>query len=256
MFKFSADKSLLANKTILVTGANTGIGKAAAIAYGQHGANVILLGRNTESLESCYDEMTRAGCPEPAIYTLDLLSTEEQHYFDLRDAIGKEFGKLDGLLHNASLLSDRKPIAQQNWQQWQDVMQVNVNSAFLLCKTLMPLFEEAETASILLTSSSVGRKGRAFWGSYAVSKFATEGLMQVMADELENTSNIRVNSINPGATNTAMRRAAYPGEAPDNNPTAEQIMPLYLFLMSDESKALTGTISDAQKDIPPQKMLN
>lgn len=255
MYNYSPSKELLRNKTILVTGANTGIGKAAAMAYGSHGANVILLGRNTEALENVYDEMLAANCPEPALYTLDLLSTEEQHYVDLRDAIGQEFKQLDGFLHNASLLSDRKPFAQQQWQQWQDVMQVNVNAAFLLCKTLMPLFEEAETASLLLTSSSVGRKGRAFWGSYAVSKFATEGLMQVLADELENIGKIRVNSINPGATNTAMRRAAYPGEAADNNPAPADIMPLYLYMMGDDSLALTGTTSDAQKNQAPKKVL-
>jgi len=127
-----------------------------------------------------------------------------------------------------------------------EVQQVNVTAGFLLSKAMMPLLRQADTASIVFTSSSVGRTGRAYWGSYAVSKFATEGLMQVMADELENTSSIRVNSINPGATNTAMRRAAYPAEAPETNPSAADIMPAYLYLMGEDSLAVTGQAMNAR----------
>ena len=85
----------------------------------------------------------------------------------------------------------------------------------------------------------VGRTGKAYWGAYAVSKFATEGFMQVLASELENTSKIRVNSLNPGATNTSMRRSAYPAEQPDSNPSPDEIMATYLFLMGDDSLGVT-----------------
>ncbi len=106
--------------------------------------------------------------------------------------------------------------------------------------------EEEPNASVIFTSSGVGRVGRAYWGAYAVSKFATEGFAQVLASELENTSRVRVNSLNPGATNTAMRRAAYPAEHPETNPYPEQIMPTYLFLMGDDSLGITGKSFDAQ----------
>jgi NAD(P)-dependent dehydrogenase (short-subunit alcohol dehydrogenase family) len=92
----------------------------------------------------------------------------------------------------------------------------------------------------------VGRIGKAYWGAYAVSKFATEGFMQVLAGELENTSNIRANSLNPGATNTAMRRAAYPGEEPTRNPAPADIMPAYLYLIGDDSAGVTGRAFNAR----------
>jgi NAD(P)-dependent dehydrogenase (short-subunit alcohol dehydrogenase family) len=119
-------------------------------------------------------------------------------------------------------------------------MQVNVNAQFILTRYMLPLLQPAPAASIIFTSSTVGRVGRAYWGAYAVSKFATEGFMQVLAQELENTSRIRVNSLNPKATNTAMRRSAYPAEKPTDNPSPEDIMPAYLFLMGEDSAGFSG----------------
>ena len=144
------------------------------------------------------------------------------------------------------ILGERRPFASAGYQPWCDVMQVNVNAQFLLTRCLLPLLSAAPAASVVFTSSGVGRNGRAYWGAYAASKFATEGMMQVLADELENTSQIRVNSLNPGATNTAMRRSAYPGETPTDNPSPAQIMPAYVYLMSDASVGVTGQAINAQ----------
>ena len=119
-------------------------------------------------------------------------------------------------------------------------MQVNVNATFQLTQVLLPSLSKSADARVLFTSSSVGRLGRAFWGAYAVSKFAIEGLMQTLAEEVENTTAIRVNSLNPGGTRTNMRRDAYPAENPETQPTAESLMPVYLYLMSPESKSLHG----------------
>ena len=243
---YTAPSHLLAGKTILVTGAGGGIGRAAALAYAGHGATVLLLGRTIEKLESVYDEIEAAGYPQPAIFPVDLKTISEQECNNLYTTLEKEFGLLDGLLHNAGILGERRPIESATYTSWAEVMQVNVNAQFLLTHHLLPLLHSAPSASIIFTSSSVGRKGRAFWGAYAVSKFATEGLMQVLSDELQNTSKIRVNSLNPGASNTAMRRAAYPGEAPTSNPFPEDIMPAYLYLMSDDSIGITGKTFDAQ----------
>ena len=101
-------------------------------------------------------------------------------------------------------------------------------------------------SSIILTSSGVGRRGKAYWGAYAVSKFATEGYMQVLADELKATSQIRVNSLNPGAVNTKMRRTAYPGEQPDTNPSPEALTAHWIYLLSDSSQSLQGETLSAQ----------
>ena len=126
------------------------------------------------------------------------------------------------------------------------VMQVNVNAPFVLTRAMMPLLRAADDASVLLLSSSVGRKGRAYWGPYAVSKFAVEGMMQVLADEQDGTSNIRVNSVNPGATRTPMRAKAYPNEQAEINPKPEEIMPVFLYLLGPDSKARNGEAFDAQ----------
>jgi len=238
--------NLLTGKSILVTGAGDGIGRAAALSYAQHGATVLLLGRTGSKLEAVYDEIEAAGGSRPAIIEMDLATAPESSYTNLAASLSGEFDCLHGILHNAALLGDRRPIANAGYASWAEVMQVNVNAQFLLTRHLLPLLHEAPIASIIFTSSSVGRIGRAYWGAYAVSKFATEGFMQVLAGELENTSRIRVNSLNPRATNTAMRRTAYPAETPTKNPAPQNIMPAYLFLMGDDSAGITGRAFDAR----------
>jgi NAD(P)-dependent dehydrogenase (short-subunit alcohol dehydrogenase family) len=236
----------LADKTILVTGAAEGIGRAASLAFARCGAEVLLLSRNEARLEALYDEIVVAGGKEPGILAMDLAKATHDDYVTLAGSLSEAIPKLDGLLHNASLLGDRKPIAQTRAASWHDVMQVNVNAGFMLTQTLLPLLDQSPSASVVFTSSGVGRKGRAYWGSYAVSKFATEGLMQVLADELGATSNIRVNSLNPGAVNTSMRRSAYPAEPPTTNPSPEDIIREWVFLMSDGSNHLNGEALSAQ----------
>ena len=237
---------LLQDKTILVTGAGDGIGRTAALTYASHGATVILLGRTESKLEQVYDEIEAAGWPKPGLVALDLATATEENAINLANGLAGEFPHLDGLLHNASILGERRPIESTAYAAWQEVMQVNVNAQFLLTRHLLPLLQAAPAASIIFTSSSVGRTGRAYWGAYAVSKFATEGFMQVLADDLENTSKVRVNSLNPGATNTAMRRSAYPAEKPSNNPSPEDIMATYLYLMGDDSAGVTGEAFNAR----------
>ena len=236
----------LSDKSILVTGAGDGIGRAAARAYAAYGATVILLGKTQGKLEQVYDEIVAAGHPEPVILTLDLQYLTPPMAEELANQLGEMFGKLDGLLHNAALLGSLTSIEDYSPERWSQVMQVNVHAEFLLTHALLPLMREADEASILFTSSSVGREGRAFWGAYAVSKFAVEGMAQVLAEELEGVSQIRVNTINPGATRTRMRAAAYPGEDPNSRPTADSLMPLWIYLMCSESREISGQRFDAQ----------
>jgi len=238
-------KNLLRGKTLLVTGAGDGIGRAASLSYAGYGATVILLGRTGSKLESVYDEIEAAGGPRPAILELDLATATEDNYRSLADSLGGEFDHLDGILHNAGILGERRPIESAGYASWLEVMQVNVNAQFLLTRHLLPALQAAPMASIIFTSSGVGRTGKAYWGAYAVSKFATEGFMQVLASELENTSRVRVNSLNPGATNTAMRRTAYPAERPTDNPSPMDLMLTYLFLMGDDSAGVTGRAFNA-----------
>jgi NAD(P)-dependent dehydrogenase (short-subunit alcohol dehydrogenase family) len=240
MEHYIAPPALLKGKTILVTGAGDGIGKAAALSFAKHGATVILLGRTTSKLEALYDEITGAGYPEPIIHPMDLQHASEEDFRVLGDTILEQFGSLEGLLHNAAVLGPRAPIEFYPHEAWMKVMQINVNAAYALSRALLPALQAAPAASVVFTSSSVGRKGRAYWGAYSVSKFAVEGLMQVLADELRQTSKVRVNSIDPGATRTNMRKDAYPAENPETLPSPEDKLPLYLFLMGDDSAGVTG----------------
>jgi NAD(P)-dependent dehydrogenase (short-subunit alcohol dehydrogenase family) len=236
----------LTNRIILITGAGDGIGRAAAKSFAAHGATVILLGRTISKLEAVYDEIEQAGHPQPAIYPMNLEGASPNDYENLANTLETEFKRLDGLLHNASLLGTLTPLEHYDIKLWYQVMQVNLNAPFLLTQACLGIMKRAPDASIVFTSSSVGRKGRAHWGAYSVSKFATEGIMQILADELEVNTAIRVNSINPGATRTAMRMVAYPGEDPNTLPSPETIMPLYLYLMGPDSHEVNGQALNAQ----------
>lgn len=242
---YTPRETLLQDKIILVTGAGGGIGRVAALTFAQHGATVILLGRTLQKLESVYDEIEAAGFPQPAIYPVNFEGATEKDFTDMCNILEQEFGRLDGILHNASELGDRMPLRDYSCDTWSRVIQVNVNAPFMLSQALLPLLHRSDCASIVFTGSSVGRKGRAYWGAYAASKSAQENLMQTLADELSD-SNIHVNSINPGATRTQMRAAAYPAEDPTTLKTPQDLMPLYVYLIGEDSKDVTGERFNAQ----------
>lgn len=236
----------LSGRVIAITGAGDGIGRAVALACAAHGAEVVLLGRKVHKLEAVYDEIVAGGGPEPIIAPLDLERATAREYDAIADAIRARFGRLDGLLHNAGLLGDLSPIEHYDVPLWTRVLHVNVTAAFALTQVLLPLLRAAPDASILFTSSSVGRRGRAYWGAYAVSKFALEGLTQVLADEMSGVTHVRVNAINPGATRTAMRRAAYPAEVAESVPLPGTITAAYVCLLGPGARGMTGQTVDAQ----------
>jgi NAD(P)-dependent dehydrogenase (short-subunit alcohol dehydrogenase family) len=234
----------LAGRVILVTGATGGIGRAVAHAFVRHGATVLLHGRDAKKLDALYRELAPLG-PEPAVAQLDLERAQGPEYQALTHEIETRYGRLDGLLHNAGILGDLSPIEHYDIGLWQRVLHVNLTAPFILTRCLLPLLRESQDASVLLTTSTVGRKGRSFWGAYAVSKFGTEGFAEVLADELDKTS-IRVNLINPGATRTAMRRRAYPAENQETLAEPSSLVLPYLFLMGPASRGITGRRFEAQ----------
>ncbi|MES9990435.1 MAG: YciK family oxidoreductase [Candidatus Thiodiazotropha sp.] len=239
MQNYRPDKELLRERVILVTGAGSGIGQAAAKAFAEHGATVVLLGRHQGRLEATYDAIEAAGWPTPALIPFDLEKAPTEDYYALGETLHREFGQLHGLLHNAAKLALLSRIDDYDATTWNSVIQVNLTAAFLLTQACLPLLRKADDASILFTSDQVGRRGRAYWGAYGVSKFAIEGLMQTLADELEN-SDIRVNTIAPGPTQTALRAWAYPGEDPSTLPLPDYLMNDYLYLMGPDSKRVSG----------------
>jgi NAD(P)-dependent dehydrogenase (short-subunit alcohol dehydrogenase family) len=243
---YRARLDLMRGRVILVTGAGSGMGRAAALAYAAHGATVVLFGRTSRRLEGLYDEITHAGLARPAIAVFDLAKAQAPAYYELVDRLRTEFGRLDGLLHNAAMLGDRTPIEQYDVGTWHEVLHVNLTAPFVLTQVLMPLLRQSADASVLFTSSGVGRRGKAYWGAYAVSKFGVEGLAQILADETRDITRIRVNCVNPGAARTDMRRRAYPGEDPSLRPEPAALMPTYLYLMGPDSAGVTGQSLDCQ----------
>jgi len=233
-----------ADRVIMVTGATRGIGKAVATALVRHGATVILHGKRSNALDRLYHELAPLG-PEPAVAVLDLERAQGEAYQQLVDEIGKRYGRLDGLLHNAGILGDRSAIEDYDIGLWQRVLHVNLTAPFILTRCLFPLLRASDDPSILFTTSGVGNRGRAYWGAYCVSKFGTEGLAQLLAVENE-AAGIRCNLINPGGTRTDMRRAAMPGEDPLKLPAPDDIVAGYLYLLGRASRGVTGTRLDAQ----------
>ncbi len=247
MQDYQAPADLLKDRIIMVTGAGSGIGRAAAKAYAAHGATVILVGRTVSRLESVYDEIEAAGHPKPAIVPLNFEGAAVKDYEELAMTIEDNFDRLDGLLHNAAILGTRSPIELYDPEIWNKVMHVNATAPFLLSRAMIPLLRKSDDASVIFTSSGVGRRAKPFWGAYAVSKFAIEGLSQMLAEELDDDRhNVRVNSLNPGATRTNMRATAYPAENPQQNPAPENLMPVYLYLMGQDSADVNGQQIDAQ----------
>lgn len=239
---FQAQENCLKDKVILITGSGDGIGATAAKTFAQYGATIILLSKTEKKLINVYDEIVNAGHPQPAIITLNLEQATAEDYAGLAQTIENEFGHLDGLLHNAAMFEGLSPISQFDNSLWNRIVQVNLHAPFLLSQAMIPLLNKSKSASMLFTSSGVAHKGRAYWNAYGITKAAQDNLMEILADELELNTPIRVNSIDPGRVRTRMRALAFPGEDPMTIPAAEDIMLPYLYLMSDASKEVNGEI--------------
>ena len=233
-------KDLLKGRIILVTGAGNGIGAAVAKSYAQYGATVVLLDKVVRNLEQVYDTIESVSGVQPAIYPMNLEGASEKDYLDLAATIEKEFGQLDGLLHNAAMLGALIPIAHFESELWYKILQVNLNAPFLMTRSCLNLLQQSNDASVLFSSDGAGRQGKAYWGAYGISKAASENFMQVLADEMEANTSIRVNSLDPGPVATAFRSLAYPGENPERITRPEDVVAPYLYLMGPDSKGVSG----------------
>ena len=237
---------LLEDRVILITGAAEGIGKALALAAARHGATVILSGFREKALEAVYDAITAEGSPEPASLPLDLDKADEPLMLGIATTLGDEFGRLDGLVHTAQYIPFLSRIDDYDAEQWNKVLRINLTAPFLLTQACLPLLRAAEAGSILFQSDRVGRRALAYWGAFAAAMAGIEALMQTLAEEAENSSRIRVNSIDPGAVRTAQRRQLYPAEDPNRLASPEQIINAYLYLLGPDSRGLSGQALSAQ----------
>jgi len=230
----------LKDRVILVTGAGNGIGAAVAKSCAHFGARVVLLDKTVRNLEQVYDAIESAGDPQAAIYPMNLEGATEKDFIDLAATIDKEFGRLDGLLHNAAMLGALIPVAHFESELWFRILQVNLNAPFLLTRACLELLMKSPDASILFSSDTAGRHGKAYWGAYGASKAAVENLMQTLADEMESNTQVRVNSLDPGPVATGLRNLAYPGENPQAVASPEDVVHPHLYILGPDSKGISG----------------
>jgi len=229
----------LTDKTILITGASDGIGKATAIECAKAGATVIIHGKTQPKLELLYDEIVNAGHTEPVIYPLDFEKMTPDDCETLNDVIQKEFGKLDGLFNNAGWLGASSPIQLCDTKLWHRVMQINLNATYMLTQTCLPLLNAASSSSILF---NIDIKNTAYWGAYGVSKAGVRSFMEILADEME-TSSINVCGLIPGKVRTSFRTRAFPAEDPSNLTLPEEVAKAAAFLLSDEGNTVNDEAS-------------
>lgn len=232
----------LEGKAALLTGSSKGIGKGIARVFLDEGAAVFLCARGEEQLSRTAEELSSRG--EVAYMAADVAVPDDAERLAQRAV--ERFPQLSILVNNASILGKRAPITEVDVGTWDEVLRVNTSSLFYITKPLIPHFVGRGNGSIINVSSSVGRRGKANWGPYAVSKFGLEGFTQVLAAELE-PHGVRVNSVNPGGTRTEMRASAYPDEDPETLPTPEDIAEIFVFLASDESTTTTGQAFEARE---------
>src|SRR5512139_1484549 len=237
---------LLAGRVILVTGASSGLGRAASLAFARHGATVALLARDEAKLEAVYDEIVAAGGPEPAMFPFDLATADDRGLETLAGTIAHHLKRLDGVLHSAHKFYTLTPLELETLEQWQALMRVNLIAPFALTRACLPLLQQAPDASVVFTGETHGHRPSAYWGGYAVAKSGLETLTRVWADELGTESNLRINTLIPGQVATTLRSRTHPGLAPETLPSVDDLMPCYLYLMGGDSRAVQGQIMECQ----------
>lgn len=224
--------SALQGKIILVTGAASGIGRSVSMGLAEAGATALILDKKSRHLETLSDDIVDRGFTPPVILPVDLMSITPESATALAQAIYDDFGKLDALLHNAAELGSPSPMDQYDMEYWNAVMQTNLHAPYLLTRALMPLLRQETETQILFTSADVGRAPQAYWGAYSIAYAGIEAQMKIWAEELENTSNIKINSIDPGPVRTQLRRRSHPGEDQASLPTPQSVVPAYLSILA------------------------
>lgn len=243
------DLNLLKNKNILITGASNGIGKSLSENLSKYGANVIMLSRNENALDAIYDSLKKKYKTDPCILKCDLENIDDEKSQEIANIISKNYQNLDSIIHNAAILEKMSDIESFDLQTWDKVMRVNLTSAFILSKYLIPLMKSSTTPRIIFTTSSVGKKGKAFWGAYSVSKAGVNALSDILSDELESISNIKVFNFDPKATKTNMRAMAYPAEDPSAIKNPDQLINYYLWMLSEKSSSAIERYIEFGQDI-------
>tara|TARA_B100000287_G_scaffold39417_1_gene35974 strand:+ start:226 stop:975 length:750 start_codon:yes stop_codon:yes gene_type:complete len=234
-------KDFLKDKNILITGASRGIGRAVAIGLSKYGANIIMLAKNENRLDQIYDEIKNNSETNPLIVGCDLSTLDENKAQEIANVISKDYGRLDALINNAAILEKMSSIEDYDLQTWEKVLKTNLTSGFLLTKYSIPLMQLSPMPRIIFTSSGVAKKGKAYWGAYSVSKAGTKVLAEILNDEVESISNLKIFNFDPKATQTDMRSIAYPAEDPTTIKKPNELIKYYLWMLSEESSSFKNS---------------
>lgn len=239
MNNYTPAADLLKDRVILVTGASSGLGRLASLAYARHGATVGLLARDENRLESIYDEIVASGGPEPAMFPFDLADADDRSLENLAGAIAHHLHRLDGILHSAHVFHNLSPLHIQTMAQWQALLKVNLVAPFALTRACLPYLQAAPDASVIFTGETHGHHPSAFWGGYAVAKSGLESLVKIWAEELAQTS-LRMNILIPGPVATTLQTRTHPGQLASTLPLPSTLLPHYLYLMGSDSRLVRG----------------
>lgn len=221
----------LDGRIALVTGASRGIGAALARAFAAAGAHVILTARTVGGLEEVDDDIRAAG-GTASLVEMDLRDGPAIDRLGAR--IHERWSRLDILVANAGILGTLTPLPHQDPDEWDEVVAVNLTANLRLIRSLDPLLRMSDAPRAIFVSSGAARICRPYWGAYAVTKAALDAMVRVYAAENERSA-LRINIVNPGATRTGMRAAAFPGEDPMSLKTPDALVPLFLELASPAS---------------------
>ena len=236
---FQPSDGYLQDRVILITGASRGIGKAVALECARLGATVLLVAKDLKRLEHTYDEVLALNAPQPAILNIDLEVATADDYQTIADSIDKEYGRLDGLLHNAGRVGGLTPLQNIEIDTWSKLITLHLHAPFLMSRACIPLLRNSQDPSILFT---IDETNKAYWGAYGVSKYGQVGLLKILADELDGDQKIRVNGIHPGIVRTDLRTHNYPGINPNEFPSPDTVTGPFIYFLGPDSKNTTSQI--------------
>lgn len=237
--QYNASDQLLKDRVILITGASRGIGKAIAMECARLGATILLVAKDLKRLEKTYDEIIALNAPQPAILNIDLENAGAEDYQTIAQSIQKEYGHLDGLLHNAGRVGGLTPLQQIELSTWSRLITLHIHAPFLLSRACIPLLKNSADPSILFT---VDEANKAYWGSYGVAKCGQISLLNILAEELDGDQKIRVNGVHPGIVRTDLRTHNYPGINPKEFPAPESVTAPFIYFLGPDSIGTTGLI--------------